>query len=471
LRNARLEDLFRSLPIGAEELEVRHLLNGLPVANPDPFYQTALNTQLVVASGSGVLGNDFDAEGSSLTAALVAGPNNGTLNAFNANGSFTYTPNNGFQGIDVFTYQTSDGAGSSAAVRVAIVVGTGFAAAQNPEERIGDNPLRTGALTLDQLLSAGLNLTYRSDGVGLPVVAVDTFLSTGTAIPNSITATLTFGGVSGGAATFNTSGMSTGTTYRFAVQAAAGVSSLATGMYDWTLELVANYSGSTLTRSYSGKQAFVNRAGSEFGAGWWLDGLDRLYVTSAGGLLVQGDGATYWHANNGSGYDRAPGDLTYASLAAISGGYRLTDKWGNQRDFNSSGYLTSFKLKTNNVASFTYSYDGSNRVSQIADEFGRNITFTYDSQSGKLASISDWASTSSTFAFSGANLTAVTAANPSPPISGYTAPQWQYGYTSGKITSVTPPGSSATTFGYDSLGLWTTTTNPGNTSRTLYATA
>ncbi len=164
-RHLKVEDLVRESGFLFERLEERQLLNGLPVANPDPFYQTALNTQLVVSSGSGVLTNDFDAEGSSLTATQMTGPSNGTLNAFGSNGSFTYTPNTSFQGLDSFTYRTSDGTGNSATVSVTVVVGQGFSARQNNEERIGDNPLHTGALTLSQPLSAGLGLNYSSSSL------------------------------------------------------------------------------------------------------------------------------------------------------------------------------------------------------------------------------------------------------------------------------------------------------------------
>ena len=50
-----------------------------------------------------MLGNDTDADGQSLTAALVTGPAHGTL-TLNADGSFTYTPAANYNGTDSFTY-------------------------------------------------------------------------------------------------------------------------------------------------------------------------------------------------------------------------------------------------------------------------------------------------------------------------------------------------------------------------------
>jgi Ca2+-binding RTX toxin-like protein len=63
----------------------------------------------------GVLTNDADAEKTTLRATLVSSTTNGTL-AFRPDGSFDYTPNSGFQGIDTFTYRASDGITHSASV-------------------------------------------------------------------------------------------------------------------------------------------------------------------------------------------------------------------------------------------------------------------------------------------------------------------------------------------------------------------
>ena len=66
----------------------------------DDAYATPMDTPLnVVAPGYG--GNDV--ETCSGTYALVSSTSNGTL-AFNADGSFDYTPNLGFVGVDVFEY-------------------------------------------------------------------------------------------------------------------------------------------------------------------------------------------------------------------------------------------------------------------------------------------------------------------------------------------------------------------------------
>jgi VCBS repeat-containing protein len=79
-----------------------------------------VNTPLVVPA-PGVLQNDSDPEGSPITATLATNPSSGTL-SLAANGSFTYTPNTGFTGVDSFTYNAFDGAAKSITTTVTINV-------------------------------------------------------------------------------------------------------------------------------------------------------------------------------------------------------------------------------------------------------------------------------------------------------------------------------------------------------------
>ena len=72
-------------------------------------------------TGTGVLGNDTDVDADPLTALLVSGPNHGTL-SFQSDGSFTYTPQSGYRGIDTFTYLVNDGTTGSTPGTVRIFV-------------------------------------------------------------------------------------------------------------------------------------------------------------------------------------------------------------------------------------------------------------------------------------------------------------------------------------------------------------
>jgi VCBS repeat-containing protein len=94
-------------------------VNDAPVAVGDS-YDTDEDTQLNLAA-PGVLGNDEDVDGDTLTAVLVSGPSHGTL-TLNANGGFTYTPAANYHGPDSFTYRASDGSLSSNTATVSLTV-------------------------------------------------------------------------------------------------------------------------------------------------------------------------------------------------------------------------------------------------------------------------------------------------------------------------------------------------------------
>lgn len=82
-------------------------VNDAPVAQPDS-YTVEADGVLTVSAEMGVMENDFDVEGDSLTAQVDQFPANGSLE-FNSDGSFVYTPDPGFSGQDSFAYFVSDG--------------------------------------------------------------------------------------------------------------------------------------------------------------------------------------------------------------------------------------------------------------------------------------------------------------------------------------------------------------------------
>ncbi|NIR51354.1 tandem-95 repeat protein [candidate division KSB1 bacterium] len=94
-------------------------INDIPVALDDN-YLVEQNSVLKWPS-PGVLANDTDVEGDSLSSVLVNPPLHGNLN-LNADGSFSYTPNFNFVGSDNFTYKANDGDAESPTATVAITV-------------------------------------------------------------------------------------------------------------------------------------------------------------------------------------------------------------------------------------------------------------------------------------------------------------------------------------------------------------
>uniref|UniRef100_UPI00056A65F6 Ig-like domain-containing protein n=2 Tax=Crocosphaera watsonii TaxID=263511 RepID=UPI00056A65F6 len=103
------------------EFNVSEVTNTDPEAENDS-YSVATNQTLDIDAVAGVLFNDSDADQDSLTAAIETLPDNGSV-TLNPDGSFSYTPDTDFAGIDTFTYTVSDGNDGSDTAEVSINVG------------------------------------------------------------------------------------------------------------------------------------------------------------------------------------------------------------------------------------------------------------------------------------------------------------------------------------------------------------
>lgn len=142
------------------------LINTQPVGTVD-LYSTPYGTDLVVAA-PGVLANDIDLDGDTLTAVLVSGPSDGTL-ALYATGRFRYVPDSGSSGIDTFSYRANDGEANSLATLVTITVGAPPPATPTPSPTPTPTPTPTPspAPTLPPFGSA-LPSTPPLPSLGLP---------------------------------------------------------------------------------------------------------------------------------------------------------------------------------------------------------------------------------------------------------------------------------------------------------------
>lgn len=96
-------------------------VNDAPLAEDDA-YTVEEDGVLEVTADVGVLANDTDVEDSTLTAVVEVDVEHGTL-VLEADGSFTYTPDADFSGIDTFTYLASDGDASTEATVTITVEG------------------------------------------------------------------------------------------------------------------------------------------------------------------------------------------------------------------------------------------------------------------------------------------------------------------------------------------------------------
>ena len=96
----------------------------LTITNPAPTAENAAylyspGSTLSISQAGGLQAYGYDPEEYTLTPQLVHGASHGTL-TLNSNGSFTYDPQSGFTGNDSFTYEVTNGWGTSTVATVAL---------------------------------------------------------------------------------------------------------------------------------------------------------------------------------------------------------------------------------------------------------------------------------------------------------------------------------------------------------------
>jgi VCBS repeat-containing protein len=193
--------------------------NSAPTAAADA-YTVAEDNSLSIAA-PGVLLNDTDGEGDPLTAILETGPANGTL-ALNSDGSFAYTPNGNFSGVDSFTYRASDGLAESAATAVSFTV-----------DPVDDAPVAAFTSILNGLSVSFTDTSADPDGdiasrtwaFGDGTTSVDNNPTHIYAVAGTYTVTLTV---------TDSKGMTSSSSVQITVQAAASTVSVASITYSTT---------------------------------------------------------------------------------------------------------------------------------------------------------------------------------------------------------------------------------------------
>src|SRR5207244_2005386 len=94
-------------------------VNDVPVATNDAF-TVAEDTTLTI-DAPGVLSNDTDVDGDSLSPIAASGPQHGSF-SLNADATPTYTPAPNYNGSDSFTYKANDGTADSNVATVTITI-------------------------------------------------------------------------------------------------------------------------------------------------------------------------------------------------------------------------------------------------------------------------------------------------------------------------------------------------------------
>ncbi len=148
-------------------------VNTPPVANTDT-YSTDQDTVLTATKITGVLVNDTDAENSPLAAIKVSDPKNGALTTFNSDGSFTYTPNQGFSGTDSFTYQANDGKDNSNISTVTVTVKAAQGGSKNTPPVANTDTYSTDQDTVLSVAKTSSVLLNDTDAEGDSLIVVGT---------------------------------------------------------------------------------------------------------------------------------------------------------------------------------------------------------------------------------------------------------------------------------------------------------
>lgn len=253
-----------------------------------------------------------------------------------------------------------------------------------------------------------LTLFYSShEAAPRPLVAATVIIGTGILQPNSVYAELQVSGVARASASFLP--WSAGARQ---IVLAFDASTFASGLYSFTLIVRNVYTSGSYDATVSGTLIIVNRSTSEFGAGWWLAGLEQLVLGQPANqiLWLGGDGsAAVYNQVNATKWVRAAG--AFQDTLVLNGGvYTRTLRHGIQVKFDATGHHIQTINRAGNATNFTWSgsplrltsiqvppgvsgttyslvYDGAAKLDYMSDPAGRVLNATV--ASGNLTQLLD----------------------------------------------------------------------------------
>jgi RHS repeat-associated protein len=153
--------------------------------------------------------------------------------------------------------------------------------------------------------------------------------------------------------------------------------------------LVSAKIGATLyTNRWVTQYLHIDEANNPIARGWTVAGIQRAFVQSDNSVLItEGDGSAVYFkqvVTFGTGSWPSPAG-EFSTLTFSGSNYIRTYPDSTKVTFNSSGYMTSVTDRWGNSTSITY--DGSNRIWKITDPISNVITLAYGTYG--LASITD----------------------------------------------------------------------------------
>jgi RHS repeat-associated protein len=246
-------------------------------------------------------------------------------------------------------------------------------------------------------------------------------------VPDSVEAILKVGGVEQTRARWAGSNWVAGGTRQIAL-AYSPPDTAATSVRDYTIDIATIYlpSGYYLT-STAGKFILVNRAKSIFGGGWWLAGLERVYILAdSNRLWVSGDGSARLYTSAGSNVWVAPNldrpDTLWRNSSRysrrLSGGVFVGFNAAGLHDstVNRLGHRTGFgydtvagitRLRTITLPSqggsqtYTFNYDANNKLANVAAPGSRTASFVISAE--RMDTIRDADNRATAFSYSGSS--------------------------------------------------------------------
>ncbi|MDR0787464.1 MAG: hypothetical protein LBG44_06315 [Gemmatimonadota bacterium] len=282
----------------------------------------------------------------------------GALAGIEATGAYTLSVAAGVLSVELETLNPGTEVTRSLCLNISAGAGAAY--------ECGDLRLAHGLpVTTAMNIARAPTLLYNSQHASpVPVVAANVLLPTGVTLTGqSLTAVLKVAGTERANTSWSLTGWSAGQARRIALGFDA--SALATGVYDYTLEV--KLGNTSYQQTKSGKLVVVNRSASPYGAGWWVAGVEQLVASGSSWLWIGGDGSTRLYQPT------TPSNIT--KWVAIN-----PDRSADTLSLASSQYTRRLPDKTQVL------FDATGRQNATISRLGQRTDFTYDS-SGRLTAI------------------------------------------------------------------------------------
>ncbi|MCZ6877434.1 MAG: hypothetical protein O7G29_04760, partial [Acidobacteria bacterium] len=302
--------------------------------------------------------------------------------------------------------------------------------------------LQNGSIEVDIFLpsyrslgvSRSLRVVYNTSWANpRPVIPFNSTIPVRNAVPPALSYQLSVAGIAQGSETFvNTSGLNENIDETIRNAVSFDGTTFDTGLYPFTLRLTSNYPSSRISADIEGSVQLRNESQSPVGAGWAVDGMERIFTNFDGSLsVVSSQGALILFIPK----EISPPFVNFSSPAGDfstlvkngNGTFIRTLKDGTQINFDSQGFQILLVDRNGNTTS--YSYDANGRLTSINDPADLTTTLTYSGD--LLSSVTDPVGRTTSFSHNA----------------------------QGDLTQMTFPDTTTWTFGYDDRHLMISETN------------